>query len=41
MHNSEHGHETREVCLIDNWLAHIEDVKRFHNEKFKDLNKSE
>lgn len=37
IHRSEHGHKTKEVCLIDNWLGHIEDVKRFHKEKFKDL----
>ncbi len=41
LHNSEHGHKTREVCLIDNWLAHIEDVKRFHHEKFDGLNQEQ
>ena len=38
LHNSVHGHKTREVSLIDNWLAHIQDVKRFHESKFEGLN---
>lgn len=41
LHNSEHGHESREVSLIDNWLAHIEDVKRLHKGKFEGLNQKQ
>ena len=41
LHNSRHGHAAKEVCLIDNWLAHIEDVKRFHNEKFVGLSQKQ
>jgi len=38
LHNSEHSSECREVSFIDNWLVHIEDVKRFHKDKFIGLN---
>jgi len=38
---TKHGHKTKKVCLIDNWLGHIEDVARFHKEELKSLSKSE
>ncbi len=31
------GHKTKKVCLIDNWLGHIEDVARFHRDELKGL----
>jgi carbonic anhydrase len=39
MEKTKHGHKTKKVCLIDNWLGHIEDVARFHKEELKDLSK--
>lgn len=30
--------EHHEHGLIDNWLNHVKDIKRFHREKFHDLN---
>ncbi len=30
--------EDKELGLIDNWLRHIKDVRRFNSEKLKDLN---
>lgn len=41
LHKSEHGHEAKEVSLIDNWLGHIEDVKRFHQDRFAGLNQEQ
>jgi len=37
LENNINKHKTREVSLINNWLSHIEDVKRFHHEKFEGL----
>ncbi|MFK8012975.1 MAG: carbonic anhydrase [Marinicellaceae bacterium] len=41
LHNSINGYKTKEVSLINNWLSHIEDVKRFHQEKFENLSKNQ
>jgi carbonic anhydrase len=34
---TKHGHAAKEVCWIDTWLSHIEDVSRFHKDKLKGL----
>ena len=38
---TKYGHKTKNVCLIDNWLGHIEDVARFHKEELKGLTKKQ
>ncbi len=37
MEKTKSGHKTKKVCLIDNWLGHIEDVARFNKEELKEL----
>ena len=39
MEKTKYGHKTKKVCMIDNWLGHIEDVARFHKEELKNLSK--
>jgi len=41
INKTKNGHKTKEVCMIDNWLGHIEDVARFHKEELKGLSKEE
>jgi carbonic anhydrase len=41
INKAKHGHTTKEVCLIDNWLGHIEDVIRFHQDKLINLKNKE
>jgi len=41
MEKTKYGHKTKKVCLIDNWLGHIEDVARFHKQELKGLSKKQ
>lgn len=41
MNKTKYGHQTKEVCMIDNWLGHIEDVARFHKEELSNLSMEE
>ena len=38
---TKYGHKTKKVCLIDNWLGHIEDVARFNKDELKGLSKED
>jgi carbonic anhydrase len=41
LENNANKHTTGEMSLINNWLSHIEDVKRFHDDKFDDLSEKQ